>query len=83
MHTMTDFAHKKRVRGGHRASATKMVRKAEELLARDEPNRAELAKLRLSLQEKLLVLKTLDSDIVNNVKEDDIAHIRQRAQPPT
>lgn len=73
MHIMTELGHRKRVRGGHRASATKMMRKAEELLSREEPNLAELAKLKLSLQEKLVVLKTLDTDIVHHVKEDDIA----------
>ena len=54
---MANPAHKKGVRGGHRASATKMIRKAEELLARDPTDYPQLAKIRLSLQEKVSVLK--------------------------
>lgn len=73
MPTMADPAHKKRVQGGHRASATKMIRKAEELLAKDDLDIAQLAKIRLSLQEKVSVLKQLDSEVVDLVNEDEVA----------
>lgn len=67
---MTD--HKKNVRGGHRASATKMINKAEELLAQDPVNYAQLAKIRLSLQQKVSVLKQLDTEIVDLVEEAEV-----------
>ena len=71
---MTDLSHKKNVRGGDRASATKMVRKAEELFAQEDPNHSQLARIRLSLQEKLSILKELDSEVVDLVKEEEVAH---------
>ena len=74
---MTD--HKKRVRGGHRASATKMLHKAEELMSHDPVNHAQLAKIRLSLQEKVSVLKQLDAEIVNSVEEAEVVEEIERA----
>ena len=76
---MTDLSHKKKVRGGHRASATKMVRKAEDFLAEEEPNHSQLARIRLSLQEKLSVLKELDSEVVDLVKEEEVANEIEQA----
>ena len=70
---MTDLSHKKNVRGGHRASATKMVKKTEELLAQEDPNRSQLARIKLSLQEKLSILKELDAEVVDLVKDEEIA----------
>ena len=76
---MTDLSRKKNVRGGHRASATKMVRKAEELFAQEDPNHSQLARIRLSLQEKLSILKELDSEVVDLVKEEEVAHEIEQA----
>ena len=70
---MADPSHKKRVRGGHRASATKMIRKAEDYLAEEPMNYSQLARIRLSLQEKVSVLKHLDSEIVDLVKGEEVA----------
>ena len=70
-YTMAELNHKKNVRGGHRASATKMVKKAEELLAQEVPNKSLLARMKLSLQEKLSTLKELDSEVVDLVKEEE------------
>ena len=70
---MADPSHKKRVRGGHRASATKMIRKAEDYLAEEPVNYSQLARIRLSLQEKVSVLKHLDSEIVDLVKGEEVA----------
>jgi len=74
---MTDLSHKKNVRGGHRASATRMVKKAEELLAQEDTNHSQLARIRLSLQEKLSTLKELDSEVVDLVKEEVPNEIEQ------
>ena len=76
---MAELAHKKNVRGGHRASTTKMVRKAEELLALDPVDYSPLARIRLSLQEKVSILKRLDSEVVDLVKEEDVASEIERA----
>lgn len=69
-----ELARKKRVRGGHKASATKMITKAEELLSKPEaPDPLALKQLGMSLREKLEVIKTLDGEILELVKEDDLA----------
>ena len=68
-----DLAKKKRVRAGHRASATRMANKAGELLSQDSPDATQLAQLRLSLQEKLDVLKQLDGEVLDLVSEDHVA----------
>ena len=65
-----ELAKKKRVRAGHRASVSRMVKKAEELLAADHPNIIRLSQLRLSLKEKLDVLGQLDGEILNLVEEE-------------
>ena len=70
---MAEFARKKRIRGGHRASATKIVRKAEELLAEDSPSTPHLAQIKLSLEEKLAVLKQLDAEILDTVDDEAVA----------
>jgi erythromycin esterase-like protein len=47
-----------------------MIRKAKELVAKDG---LDLAKIRLSFQEKVSVLKILDSEVVDLVGEDEVA----------
>ena len=51
----------------------KMVHKAQDLLSRDSTGYAQLAKTRLSLQEKVCVLNKLDAKIVDLVKEEEVA----------
>ena len=65
---------KKRIRAGHRASATRMVRQIEEALTEDTPNKSRLAVLTLSLKEKKETLKTLDAEIADQI-EDETAMI--------
>ena len=72
MPTMADLAHKKRVRSGHRESTTKMIRKAE-LLTKDCIVRALLARMKLILQDKVSVLKHLDSEVTDLVEEDELS----------
>lgn len=67
------------MRGGHRASATKMVRKVQELLGLDHADQSQLTRIKLSLQEKMSILKQLDSEVVNLVKEEEIAEEIERA----
>ena len=53
-----------------------MVRKAVDLLASDAPDQAQLARI---LQEKISILKQLDGQVVDLVKEEDVAEEIERA----
>lgn len=59
-----DLAKKKRIRAGHRASATKTLTKVNKALAAETANEAKLLQMKLTLEEKLGTLKLLDSKIV-------------------
>lgn len=48
-----ELAKKKRVRGAHKASATKIMQQVTELVGSESPNQAKLACLQLALNEKL------------------------------
>lgn len=52
-------------RAGHKASATRVIRSAEDLPKTSGSDTLRLTQLSRSLQEKLDVLKTLDSEILN------------------
>ncbi len=68
-----ELARKKRVRGGHKSSAKKMMSTVEELLAGDDPpDPSRLTQLGMSLKEKLEVIKTLDSEILDLVTEAEL-----------
>ena len=70
---MTDELQKKeQVRAGHGASATHLVNRAEELLAEESIDITRLSQLKLSLLEKLDVLKQLDGEILDHVAEEAI-----------
>ena len=67
---------KRRVRAGHRASATRMKNRIDELLGGTEPpNTAAVAQLGMSLKEKLEVLKALalDSEALDLIEEEALA----------
>ena len=64
---------------GHRASATKAIGRAEDLLAPEKPDLDKLSQLKLTLSEKLETLKSLDSEILDMVKEDDVAEETEQA----
>ena len=73
MSTAEDLRRKKRVRAGHRGSATKVIGRAEDLLALEKPDIDGLSQVKLTLSEKLEVLKTLDAEILVLVEEGDMA----------
>lgn len=62
MPTTVELSRKKCICGGHKASATKILHKAEVLLADSAPDTARVAQVKLRLQEKLSILKQLDRD---------------------
>ena len=65
------LAKKKRIRAGHRASATKFTRQIEEVLAGDTPDKERLSLLRMNLSEKLEVIKTLDSEVIELIEDEE------------
>ena len=67
-----NLAKKKRIRAGHRASATRMLRQSDELLAVAPPDTVKLSQLKLSLEEKLGTLKQLDGEIVELTDEEHL-----------
>ena len=64
------LAKKKRIRAGHRASATRTVRQITEVLEGDTPDRDRLSLLRITLKEKLETIKTLDTEIVDLIEDE-------------
>lgn len=67
------IARKKRLRASHKASATKMISRVEESLATEEPSDpVRLSQVGMSLKEKLNVIKTLDSKILELVDDADL-----------
>ena len=72
------LARKKRIRAGHRGSATRILNQLDTLVAAEETDLARLAQLRLSLEEKLETLKLLDSEILD-LTEDDLEEEIQQA----
>ena len=66
------LARKKSIRAGHRGSATRMMNLADDFLAAHIVDKARLAQLKLSLEEKLEILKQLDGAILDLTKEDHL-----------
>lgn len=70
---------KKRIRAGHRASATRILNQIDGALAAATPDNAKLSQLKLSLQEKLETLKRLDDEIVELTPEDGLVEEIEQA----
>ena len=62
--SVEELTKKKRIRAGHKASATRMMDSAEDLLKTSGSDTSRLTQLSWSLQEKLDVLTMLDSEII-------------------
>ena len=65
------LAKKKRIRAGHKAYATKTIRRIEDILASETPDKERLSLLRLTLNEKLETIKGLDSEVIDLIEDDD------------
>ena len=68
-----DLAKRKNVRAGHRGSATKIIGRADELLSSGRPDMDKLSQVKLTLKEKVEVLNCLDGEILDMVKEEEVA----------
>lgn len=55
-----DLAKKKQIRAGHRASTTRTLTKVGDVLTPETADEAKLTQLKLTLEEKLGILKLLD-----------------------
>ena len=71
---MAEVARKKKTRGGHRASATRVITQANEAMDTTDPVPAvaDLMKFKLTLEEKLVTLNCIDEEILERVEEDDL-----------
>ena len=58
-----ELAKKRRVRGAHKAPAIKIMTQITELVGSECPNQAKLVCLRLALNEKLEIIKALDTEV--------------------
>ena len=72
------LAKKRKIRGGHRASATRMVNAVGEMITAFEATPTSeldvkrLLQLKLSLEEKLSTIKQLDGEILDLVEDEAV-----------
>ena len=68
-----ELRKKTHIRAGHRGSATKMIARGEELLTASDLDIPKSLQLKVSLKEKVDVLKELDREILDLVEPDSMA----------
>ena len=69
------LARERRIRAGHKASATKTIAKVDELMGApdsDKIDKSKISQLKLSLEEKLATVKQLDGDILELTEDDKV-----------
>ena len=66
---MADLTHLKNVRAGHKSVLTKKLRDLEDALKATPPDKDTLEQFKVSLQEKLDVLKNLSDQIVAKLQD--------------
>ena len=62
---------RKRIRAGHKASATKTVRQIDEILSTESPDKSRLLLLHLTLKGKLETIKALDSEVIELIEDEE------------
>ena len=69
-----DLAHKKKIRGGHRAYVTKVINKSKDILSNYDAtlHREKIQQFRLTLRERSDIIKSLDATILDAVKDTEI-----------
>ena len=69
---MSSTAKKKKILQGHRAYVTKILGNVRDLTEEYNPsNENRLRQLKISLQERLVTLKSLDGEILDAVEDDE------------
>ena len=70
------LARKKRIRTGHKASATKTIAKVDEILAAVDTDAAvdksKFSQLKLSLEDELETIKQLDGEMLELTEDDKV-----------
>ena len=74
-----ELVRKRRIRAGHRASATRILNQVDTTLTESAIDIDKLAQMKLSLAEKLDTLKLLDGEIVELTEEDDLVNEIEQA----
>lgn len=73
---MSEFERLRKIRGGHRAVTTKIIREVDEILSRDGPLETDQSKqLSVKLQQldcKLKLLTDIDKEILDKCEVDAI-----------
>ena len=67
-----ELAKKKRIRGGHKASATKIMRQISEHVRSETPDETKLACLKRALNEKFTTIKALDDEISGLIEDESV-----------
>ena len=68
----TNLAKKKKIRGGHRGYVTKTLGMTNDLLENFDPSlETKVKQQKITLEESLITLKTLDEQILDLVDEDE------------
>lgn len=67
-----ELTKKKRIRGGHKASATKIMQQINEHTTSPTPNEAKLACLKQALNEKFSTIKALDEEICGLIEDESV-----------
>ena len=68
---MADLARKKRIQAGHKASITKTMAKVDAALTAEPVTLSGLPLLKLTPKEKLEVIRTLDSEVIELIEEEE------------
>jgi len=75
----SDLVKKKRIRGTHKASTTKIMHQISKLVSSDTPDLAMLACMRQALNEKLTTIKALDTEVIELTEDDAIVEDIEQA----
>ena len=75
------LARKKRIRAGHKASATRTIRQIEDMLSSETSDTQRLSLLRLTLNEKLETIKALDSEVIDLIDDETLADEIEQFKP--
>ncbi len=73
------LVRKRRIRAGHKASATRIVRHIDDILDSETRDMERLSLLRLTLNEKLETIKALDSEVIELLDDDALAEEIEQA----
>ena len=74
-----EHARLKRVRGGHRSSATRFLAKIDEELEKDVADVLKLRQLKQSIEEKAAILTTMNAEVLEKAPDEEVEDEIQQA----